>query len=127
MLIRLILDHIPRTWQAAVALFMSIVSTTWALNGLTLIMMKPHFMDWVACIVGTIVGTVATIIFYREQNRSKLAPTTDQMQVELLSQAGRELRVKQAADTIKAWNLNEISADKQPETPVDPKNVRKPL
>lgn len=107
MFIDMILNHIPRTWKAGVALAVMIIAFPIGLSGLTNVLVGPSGMDWLRCVGGIVVGTGAAIFFYREQEASTHMKTASDVQAETLNAYERDLRVKQAAKEMKSWNMND--------------------
>jgi hypothetical protein len=115
MFLDLIKFHIPRSLKAAVALIVLFGSSSIALAGLTQVMVGAHAMDWIKVVFGSIVALPATIIFYMEQSKASQVKSKADVETEILSQAGEELRSEQKSAEIKAWNM-EVHHDGPPKT-----------
>jgi hypothetical protein len=113
MFIQMILDHIPRTWKAAVALMVMITAVSAGLQGLTAVIVgNGQLSDWLRVTGGLVFGLPATYVFYTEQRRAQTFKSHEQIQAETLANAGKRPEGSYAHIEIKAHNLNNPNESK---------------
>ena len=107
MIFEMIRSHLPRSWQAAVALLVLISAIGMAFNALTQILVQPSAGAWLKFLGGLALALPAAVYFYRRQITDTHPKTVEQLEVERLAEEGRRLNERQRPVMMTAYHLND--------------------
>ena len=95
MFLDMIRAHIPRSWQAGIALVVMVMALGMTFNALGQVLTGADYASWSRLVSGLIVGLPAAVYFYYVQSKDRRPKSADQIAIETLAALGSNSVPKQ--------------------------------